>query len=774
VYLALLKIFFLCRQAVDWVRLHALRYFGHPIVQNGYGNKGERAGKLPLKDWRYGVSIVLALGESVVRSVWQVFRWMFFLNTRSVFEFLLSGVKLVLVLAVCSIASLYGYLSGEPDEKLLAHYQSLHQTHTATALLGQRGSLIGAMTHPKVSENGESGLYTEMVPPVYWDILDYKTGRQVDFDYQETSLSDLLFLRTQHYKGIAATDIISAFNPFGEAAEQNLLGQLTQSLNDNKGGSGCFSPFQRLCNTLSSIRLARHAFPYLAQNRGAEFKRWVAIHGPLRGQSDDLKGVRTVADVVFNKLPEQLSNAEQAIMAIAQLQAQPLLALENWDDLSAQAAAVSDELYTREQPRLVDNIKQGLETLKVPKPVVLADLKTPQQRLTFPHLMRRGELTLGNFAGLVTERLDAEYKQTTESQLISDLQISLPVTDNAIFQGKLEKRLASFERRCKDCGLRRILGEEPEQGGAQIQVIVADQTGQIVRYFTRGDVQPRAVGGLSVIPASVLLVSENNKPSDLFCNQTYRNLPSSVEGFNRGIVNCDTLEKKGHALSFQQAVQARASLPLFYALREKVSSDKVQALYRNFGLTDLRSREGNPSHAEQLAYEMSYGVVQSTPLRQLEVIHQLGEILYGNGNPRSVLSISQFLVTDLQERKRYLEFSKIPSPIAINGNYLRTTESKTFLKQLLNYDVNPRTGPLKSLRRLNNVRFLLTKSGQSYTKEQALRDQWLVASVLIRGKRYSISAFVGSPVSDRNGLAGKMTAADIFNPIVSEIVADLD
>jgi len=552
-----------------------------------------------------------------------------------------------------------------------------------------------------------------------------------------------------------------------------LIGQLSTALNDQKDND-CFGPFNRLCNTLSSIRLARHAFPYLAQNKGAEFKRWVAIHGSLRGYGDDIKGVRTVANVVFKKLPEQLSNAEQSVMAIAQLQAQPLLALENWDELAKQAADVSDELYTREQPRLVNNIKEGLNALKVPKSLSVAKSQPPQEILKHPHLIRRGEQVLGNFASLVSGRLDAEYKQTSDSQLISDLQISLPVTENANFQEKLQNRLASFERRCKDCGLKRILGEDPKKGGAQIQVLVADQTGQIVRYFTRGEISARAIGALSAIPASVLLASENKKPSDLFCNQTYRNLPSSVVSFPSGIVNCDTLQEKGHALSFQQAIQARASLPLFYALRENVSSKKVQTLYRDFGLTDLRSREGNPSHSEQLAYEMSYGVVQSTPLRQLEVIHQLSEMLYGNGNPRSVMSISQFLVTDLQERKRYLEFSEIPSPIAINGKYLRTTESKTYLKQLLNYDVNPRTGPLKSLRKLNNVRFLLTKSGQSYTKQQALRDQWLVASVLIRGKRYSISAFVGSPVSDSNGLAEKLSAADIFTPIMSEIVADLD
>ncbi|RVU83783.1 hypothetical protein EOL70_13225 [Leucothrix sargassi] len=758
---------------MSWLRLHALRYFAHPLIQHGNGNVSDRTAKLPLKDWRYGVSIFLAFLEGIARSVWQVFRWVFFLNTRNVFEFLLSCVKLVVVLCVVSIASLYGYLSGEPDPKLLAYYQALHQTHTATAILGQRGSLIGAMSHPEKPEAAQSGLYTEMVPPVYWDILDYKTGRQLDFDYQETSLADLLFFRKVAYKGVAITDIVSAFNPFSDSTSKSLLTQLSVSLNDQQAGS-CLGAFNSLCKTLSSIRLARHAFPYLAQNRGAEFKRWVAIHGDLRGYEDDVKGVRTVANVVFDKLPEQLSNAEQSLMALAQLESTPLLSLESWDALKQQAAEVSNALYLRQQPRLVSDIEQSLQSLRKPSEQLVTAEASPQTILNTPHLMRRGQLILGSFSGLVTERLQAEYSQTTQSQLISDMQISLPVSENAAFQDKLQQRLASFERRCRDCGFKRSLGEQPEQGGAQIQVMVADQTGQIVRYFTRGDVTPRAIGGLSTIPASVLLASEGTKPSDLFCNQTYRNLPSSVAALPQGVVNCDSLQQAGHSLSFQQAIQVRASLPLFYALRKNVSADKVQALYRNFGLTDLRSRDGNASHAEQLAYEMSYGVVQSTPLHQLDVVHQLSEVLYGNGNPRAVMGISQFLVTDLQERRRYLEFSKIPSPIAINGNYLRTTESKTFLKQLLNYEVNPRNGALKSLASINNVRFLLTKSGQSYTKQQALRDQWLVASVLIRGKRYSISAFVGSPISDGEGLANKLSAADIFTPVVSEIVADLD
>ena len=775
-YLALLKIVWVIRESIDWVRLHALRYFGHDIVQSGYGNKGERAGKLPLSDWRYSISVVLALFEAVFRMAWQVFRWLFFLNTRSIAEFFLSGIKLAVVLVVLSVAGLYGYLSGDPNPDMLAKYQNLHQQNTATALLDRQGRLVGAIPNPQRQTAALGSLSIELVPPVYWDVLDYKTNRQLDFNYQDTGVSDLLFWRKKNYKGIAITDVVAPLNPFAEASD-SLIKRLSIALqSDGDAKTRCFSVFSDFCNTLSAVRLAKHTFPYLARNNGSEFKRWTAMHGSLTGQSNDFSGLRAVAETVFKKLPEQLSNAEQALLAVAQLEQQTLLGVESWDGLKAEAADVTQTLYERDQNALAVQIEKDLNALSAPR-VISAESTvrgTPTSILNQPNLRKRAQQALGDFSTLINTRLSEEYAKANGTRLISDAQISLPVLDNLTFQNNLLSRLREFERRCTDCGFKHVLGEAPEKSGAYIQVMVADQTGQLVRYFTRGAVTDRAIGVLSTIPGAVLLASKGNTPDSLFCNQTYRNLPSSVEGFPRGIVNCDTPEQPGHGLSFLKSTEQRASLPLFNALRKQVTSDEIQKLYADFSLKDLRTREGKASHAEQLAYEMSYGVVQSNPLQMLEVIHQLSEILYGEGDPKALQSISQFLVTDMQQSRRYLEFSETPSSIKLSGNYLRTQKAKETLKTILSDELNTSTGSLKELLKLRNIRFLSTKSGQSYTKQQALRDQWLVASVVIRGKRYSISAFVGSAVDDQSGLADKLNAAEMFFPIMAEIVDSLD
>jgi hypothetical protein len=213
---------------------------------------------------------------------------------------------------------------------------------------------------------------------------------------------------------------------------------------------------------------------------------------------------------------------------------------------------------------------------------------------------------------------------------------------------------------------------------------------------------------------------------------------------------------------------------LLYALRKQLNENQLESLYKHFGYTDLRTKAGKPSHSQQLAYEMSYGMVQSIPLKQLDVIHQLGEVLYGSSQSKAIVSISQFLVSDLEQGRRYLEFNKASSDLAISGNYLRTQNDKATLRQLLRYDTDSTDGELKSFRNIKNVRFLLTKTGQSYTKLQKLREQWLVTSLLVRGRRYSVVAFVGSVDADQAGLATKLRAEQIFTPILAEIVDSLD
>lgn len=775
-YLAVIKLIWLLREALNWVRIHALRIFASNFFQGGFGNTGERAAKLPLSDWRYPLSVVLALLEAAVLSIWQVCRWLFFFNTRSVPEFVLSGIKLVFVLAILSVAGLYGYLSGEPDPEVLAEYRIQHQHLTATALLGQEGSLIGAMANPQ--QTGESrvgGLYAEIVPPVYWDMLDYSTGRQLELNYQDTGVTDLLLRRKTNYKGIASAQLIQALNPWSASNTKNVVVDLSQNLKGQPGR--CLGVFDRLCEALSSIRFAKHAFPYLAANNGAELKRWTAMHGALQGYSDDVRGLRAVSETVFSKRPEQLSNAEQALFAVAQLAEQPLLEVSDWSALLEQAGELANRLYGQQQPALANEIQRDLSSLKGSRVVTTAnaDNLSPQAALAQPHLLKRGAVVLSHFSELVSERLNREYQLTQADQIISDVQVSLPVVDNMAFEKGILARLKDIERTCNDCGLQRSLGPEPEAGGAQIQIMVANAEGRLVRYFSRGDIEDRATGALSSLPAAVLLASRgNNLPETRFCNQTYRNLPSSVKDFPSGIVNCETLDEPGHSLSFQEAIQARASLPLFYALRKYATPEQLQTLYKQFDIKDLRSRQGKATHAEQLAYEMSYGVMQSTPLNMLDVIHQISEMLYGSGEAHAVQSISQFLINDLGESRRYLDFGKSPSQITIVGNYLRTATAKATLRQLLQYEITPPDGALHLFSRLTNAKFLLTKSGQSYTKQQILRDQWLLASVIIRGQRYSVSVFVGSPIADEAGLAENLIAARLLFPIMAEIVDSLD
>ena len=450
-----------------------------------------------------------------------------------------------------------------------------------------------------------------------------------------------------------------------------------------------------------------------------------------------------------------------------------LLATSDLGSLKNEAIAVSRELYAQAQPALASNIEQDVTNLNLNKSSTLKSVNgvvVSEQSKLVP----RSKVKLGNFTELLKQRLINEYQKVGNQRIVSDAQVTLSVLDNTHFEENLVSRLGKLQTQCQNCGLNYKLGPKVLEGGALIQVLVADQEGQLVRHFKRGEVEERAIGVLSTIPAAVALSTLGNQPDTLFCNQAYRNLPSPTTELPKGLVNCDTLSKPGHSLSFQESIQARASLPLLYALRKQANAEQLQGLYRDFGFTDIRTKEGNASHGDQLAYEMSYGVVQSEPLHLLDMVHQLGDVLYGRSQSKAIIAISQFLVSDLEEGRRYLEFNKKSSAITISKNYLRTQEAKSSLRQLLTYDFNSKNGALKSLRNIENGRILLAKTGQSYTKQQTLRDHWLIASVLIRGRRYSVSAFVGSPTTDQKGLAKQLSAGALFRPIMAGIIDSLD
>ena len=442
-------------------------------------------------------------------------------------------------------------------------------------------------------------------------------------------------------------------------------------------------------------------------------------------------------------------------------------------ELKSQAVDLSRQLYAKSQAPLLNELESTIPDFS-PDDIKTKDSFGQRIKYTPISLISRSRKTLGNFVGLVEDSLERSYAEAGNQRIITDVQITLEAEKNQVFGQGLLEQFDKIESNCRACGLRYKLGKPADQGGANIEIAVAGPTGNIVRYFKRGERVERAIGTLSAIPAAVLLASLGNLPNARFCNQTYRKLPSSVGEFPEGLINCETLDEPGHSLDFEEAVQVRASLPLFYALRKQASAETLRRLYKDFSFTDLRSKSGNASHGEQLAYEMSYGVVQSSPMHQLEVINQLGDVLYGRSESLSTKAISQFLVSDLKEGRRYLEFNKTNPSVNITGNYLRTQNAKATLRQLMRADTESSKGALKSFNKLRYAKFLLTKTSRSYTKEQQLRDHWLVASVLIRGQRYSVSAFVGSEKSDQQGLAKQLSADQLFGPIMAEIVDSLD
>ena len=192
--------------------------------------------------------------------------------------------------------------------------------------------MIGALPSPKAAPNDkvrhqqrQGALYVDEVPDVFWDVLIAREDRALDFDFKNTSLLELVSGKKESYKGVNFASLVK--RPIESQLKGNDLAGGSALINliiKNLYGQRYFSQMNssipliaNLQRKFEELRGARHLFPYLANHNGEEFKRWIAMHAPLLSAGDDVYGIRSAAATLFGLRPQDLSDAEQAVLAAA-------------------------------------------------------------------------------------------------------------------------------------------------------------------------------------------------------------------------------------------------------------------------------------------------------------------------------------------------------------------------------------------------------------------------------------------------------------------------
>ncbi|HHL19779.1 MAG TPA: hypothetical protein ENJ33_08585, partial [Thiothrix sp.] len=639
-----------------------------------------------------------------------------------------AGLLLVAILS----GSMYYYLSQPVDEKQRQHYLNQHQHRIALTLHDENNDLIGAFP-PLASgtDNMRGALSVKTVPPVFWALIKAPADKSLHFAAQQphfwTLYKQIIQFKDAVYKGV------NLAAPYQTTSPPSLLQHIASSLQSPPQNTLKAQGFiDRLLNYKETLQLARHLFPYLSQNNGKEFKRWSAMHAPLLAADDDVYGLTAIAATLFGKKVTALNAGQQALLATAYHQQTPMALLftanaktrqATWKRLIKQSQHAATQHYKKNQPQTLRRIMTDLEHMKSAPSLAISTQwlnflhNNPDNEQRYHHLLQRSDLTLGKLKPSLYQAIQNAVENQAKNVILTDVKISLPILQNQQLDNVLNTTFNTIQRFYPTLFSKK-LGQTPTKKGALISIQIANEQGNIIRSYQRGSVSQRPIANLSDLAISSLLLAQNDRPKTRYCNKTYTGIRNASEPKRDGVSNCNALGKKGHAFSLQQSIQQEKPLPLLYALSQThlISTAKLTTLYADFGFLQYTDADEKPS-AKVLAYELSVGAVQSTPMNIHQIIHALTRQVYNIPYNKSLSMINTLYMSRLSAKgeNHFTQKSTKNAPKSLQA-YLPNKTSHNHMQTLLAIPSNKKNNPLKFLRSVEKkygVDFLLVKSATS-------------------------------------------------------------
>lgn len=704
----------------------------------------------------------------------------------------LIGIGLLLVALISG--SMYYYLSQPVDEQQRQYYLAQHQQRIALTVHDERNELIGALPPPANNENDLRGaLSVKSVPPIFWDLIKAPVDQALTFAPQQPSFwtlyKNIIQFKDASYKGInlAAT--------YQATSSQSLLQHIAYSLQGHSTHQGNQQRLlERWTSNKEALHIARHLFPYLAQNDGKEFKRWSAMHAPSLSAKDDVYGLVSIAATLFGKTVTRLTAGQQAILATAYHQQTSMAELLTakaktrqtiWKRLIKQTQLAATQHYKKTQPQTLRRIMSDLERMKAAPSVAMSSQwltflnNHPEQEQHYRQLLQRSTLTLGKLKPNLYQTVQQIATKQDKNTVLTHIKISLPILQNQQLDMTLNEVFGTIQRFYPKNFSKR-LGKNIDKKGALISLRIANEQGNIIRSYQRGIVTQRPIANLSDFAMASVLLANKDTPKTRYCNKAYAKVKNATEPKRQGISNCERLNQKGNAFSLQQSIQQGKRLPLFHAITQKhaISAKKLVMLYQAFGLLNDISAENKPS-AKTLAYELTTGMVQSTPEHMHQLIHSLTRQLYGlpyNTKPSIIDEVYLSRLSAQGERHFVEKITKNTTKMATLQPYFSSNVQRKQMQSLFAIPSDKKNNPVKFLRAVEKkygVEFLLVKSATSKTPNGHIRDKWLVGSLRLKQQIYSFTLMMGSDDMS-TGLGKNISHQQLMLPILNALIESLE
>jgi len=701
------------------------------------------------------------------------------------FIFQLMGF-IVLLISVSIIFYLY-LIIGQPNQKLWQEtIFPRNINRIATKVRDNHNNMIGNIANPNLN-NGEQlngTLYIEKVPKIYWAFTKFREDRFLSFDNKETGFWGI-FRNSRSFNGVDPIGIpMAILNGRGGSS-------LSQQLVKNFYGQDSFNKFSnsRVINTLyrkiKELKEAKTFYHNLRDNNGEKFKRWIAMYSPPFLSNGTVYGIDSASAIIFGKKLTELEPFEQILLSEMHRTPYAFNNPKQCQKIELNATQTIKnyaKTHQIQKDKLIRDI-QNWECPKKPKvPAyyfhILQKLNTKESKNIGNPTIRAKKMALSSIH--ILEKELKQYRLKYPNRVLTQAQMSIDVPANHQFKQSINHTLSNIEKQLSHkLEVNLDTNNTQQLPNANIWISVVNSKGEIIYIYQWGNTAyKRRIGSISKIFEAIALANRGDRYNYYYCNEPYKGLHNS-DGATGG--KCS--EDGKNIYSARRVFGASKNLPLMsafskYVIKDSTSikivhkaikQDILAQLYHDFNLS-------HDSNQSSMQYELSFGMVNATPLTIQKAMNKLNYLLYKQNSYKSVHITKKIsykkvknssLVNGGVDTKIYN--TKLPSTLISKFD----SNTKEYLKTVLKAPINSPHGTLRSLKSIKNFTPLFLKTGTTDTKingETLTQSKWIAGAIKVKGENYSLVIMV----ENQKGLGRHIKHYELTKPIFYEVVKALN
>lgn len=690
-------------------------------------------------------------------------------------------------------------------------FEAKHLRNARPAIVDRKGELVGAAPGFRQVTAGGTGdvtddearmaaLMVRDVPSVWWDVA--------------VALEDRRFGKFGWVYGIDLLALPSVLigsrggSTLPMQVVGNLSGDKAREVDGRKGNrmSRIVIKLKRKLRELSST-------PSLVASTSGDDYLWLkrlaathlpVIHGEIGGST---VGIASGAWVMFGKTPSELGPGEAAIFAAAlkrNITIRKLTdekVLRDWAFVKDRAKRGLKLAYPEADPRRSQGISE-IDAMPETPPLFFNDALPLTARA---HVVYRRAILARTVTTEAQAELADRYGLTTLREMpLRGYSLTLSSMDNFHFKQRMDSIAAAVtEKLGRECKLfisltregfaettyRQITGRPhcappdlPVIERAQVLAVLANERGEIVRFYQSGSYEPiyagvigrgsndgrykpeaeiRDVGSVAKVLAAILLAREGDSPDKRYCREFFDGRLDSD-----GTTGAESCVSPGAMIDAREAFARSSNLAILWRLR-RISKEKLTGIVTDFGFK-------LPTTVDP-AYAIAFGLIQAAPQQVHNLMHSVGRVVLGRGNAGPPIHVIHQLDLSDALPVRPAATSKISAQLPA---YLTDDNARAYVRDVLTAVLSHPTGTMRFLRAYTpagshgTVSAHIGKTGTPVGENNMVSDKLVTGSLIQNGHYYSYLFLVRAANPGKVPL-GRHLKADHFAPMITALLEEI-